>query len=353
MAKKREKVHHTMEFLKGIYNFENYDGFLFVGDPHLASYTPGKRLDVNFTDTVLDKLEQAVNLCITYNLYMIILGDLFDDDEDKDTLMLTKLIRVLKKLPQPPLTIIGNHEKTQHKLTEDTFVAVLREAGVLYTIEKNSYWGRFKINNEHFYVGGTPYGFEIPNDVTGLIDKTLTEIVSYTIWITHHDLAIGTYYPGCLPPKEIKGCDIVVNGHDHSTKDPVIVGQTMYFNPGNISRMTIDKKDHVPQVWAWWPKDKRKLEPFPLKYKADSFNLTGKQVIVPEKKLSAKEEEKQESKFLQLLEQTANDSNNENLTTDAEIVEKNITTLSTILSIDPEITQELIDIAKDCSKELR
>lgn len=350
----RKKVPHTMEFLKGIYNFENYDGLLFVGDPHISSYKPGTRLDKNFTDTVLDKLQQAVDICLTYNLYMVILGDLFDDDSDHDVLMLTKLIRLFKKLPNPPLTIIGNHEKTQHILTDDTFTAVMREAGVLHTIEKTQYWGRFKINNEFFYIGGTPYGQEIPDDVTQYIDKSLTEIMSYTIWLTHHDLAIGAYYPGCIMPKPIQGCDIVVNGHDHTTKDPVVIGNTTYFNPGNITRMSIDKKDHVPQVWAWTPKNKRKLEPFALKYNKDIFNLTGRQVTVVENKLTTQQLEQKESKFSQLLTQTAQQQkHSEDITSDGSVVEENIKVLSSALTIDPDIVQELLIIAKDCTKDLR
>lgn len=342
-----------MQFLEGIYNFENYDGLLFVGDPHIASFRPESRTDDNFMETVLNKLEQAVGLCITYNLYMVILGDLFHDDKDHNVLMLTRLIRLFKQLPNPPVTIIGNHEKTQTKLTDDTFTAVMREAGALYTIEKNQYWGRFKINNEFFYLGGTPYGQTIPTDVTPYIRKDFTEILSYTIWLTHHDLGIGTFYPGCIEPREIEGCDIVVNGHDHTYKDPVVRGQTTYFNPGNITRMSVDKKDHEPRVWAWWPKEKRTLVPFNLKYNPNSFNLTGRQVIVADNAPTFKEKEVIESKFLQLLENNTKNQHAADMTSDAAVVEKNIESLSSILSVSKTLTDELIEIAKDCSRELR
>ncbi len=350
MAKK--KLPQTMEFLNGIYNFENYDGLLFVGDPHLCSNRPGTRMDDDFLAVVLDKLDQAVAIAKTYNLYMVILGDLFHDDQDHNPLMLTRLIKIFKKLPNPPVTIVGNHEKTQTKLTDDTFTAALREAGVLHTIEKTQYWGRFKFNNEYYYLGGTPYGQKLPETVNDLIDKSVLEIGAYTMWITHHDLAIGTYYPGCIPPTEILGCDMVINGHDHTTKEPVKVGQTTYYNPGNITRMSVDKKDHVPRVWAWSPKDKKELKPFELKFNPNIFDLTGRQVVVENKNPTTKEKEAHESKFLNLLQNTVQNSNEENITNDGTVVEKNIQALAAILNTEPDLIEELREMANACAKEI-
>lgn len=355
MAKKNK---HITEYLHGIHNFENYDGFLFIGDPHLSSYKPGKRLDSNFLDTIIDKLDQAADICIKRNLFMIILGDLFHDDKDHNPLMLTKLIKVFKKLPHPPLTIIGNHEKTQDKLTDDTFTAVLREANLLYTIEKNQYWGRFKINTDYIYIGGTPYGAEIPDNVTSLINKAYTETLSYTIWLTHHDLAIGASYPGCVQPKPIIGCDIVVNGHDHSTKEPKQVGNTLYFNPGNITRLSTDKHDHVPRVWLWTPKQKMILEPIPLRYQENIFNLAGKQVIVPDTSPTRNEVKEKDSKFIKLLEEeqkkvSENSTIDQQLTNDATIIQEQISLLAKTFNTPNDIELELIELAKECSKEIR
>lgn len=351
MARKKKQP-HTMEFLEGIYNFENYDGLLFVGDPHVCTFRPGTRLDDNFLETVLDKLDQAVAYAKTYNLYMVILGDLFHDDQDHNPLMLTRLIQIFNKLPHPPLTIVGNHEKTQTKLTDDTFTAALREAGVLYTIEKTKYWGRFKFNQEFYYLGGTPYGQEIPTTVNNLIDKSLLEVGSYTIWLTHHDIAIETYYPGCIQPFEIEGCDMLVNGHDHTTKNPMTVGQTTYFNPGNITRMSVDKKDHIPRVWAWYPTNKRQLTPFELKYNPNIFDLTGRQVISQVPKQTYKEKENQESKFLQLLEGSLTTQKDQNITHDGAVVEQNIKALSLILQNPEDLTHELLDLANQAAKEI-
>ena len=73
------------------------------------------------------------------------------------------------------------------------------------------------------------------------------------IWLTHHDLALGGHYPNALPVKEIIGVDMVINGHMHDTKKPVKVNHTIYYNTGNITRLSIDTINHKPAVWAFSP----------------------------------------------------------------------------------------------------
>jgi hypothetical protein len=73
------------------------------------------------------------------------------------------------------------------------------------------------------------------------------------IWLTHHDLALGGHYPNALPVKEIIGVDMVINGHMHDTKKPVKVNYTVYYNTGNITRLSIDTINHKPAVWAFSP----------------------------------------------------------------------------------------------------
>lgn len=354
MAKKKP---HTMDFIKGIYNFENYDGLLFVGDPHVTAYKPEKRLDKDFLSTIIDKLNQAVDYCLKENLYMVILGDLFDDDQELNALMLTRVIQVFKRLPQPPVTIIGNHEKSETKLTNDTYTAALREAGLLHTIEKSQYWGRFKFNNEYVYLGGTPYGEPLPRNVKNLINKEYMEVLTYTIWLTHHDLQIGTYYPSCIPLHPIEGVDIVVNGHDHTAKEPVKVGNTMFFNPGNIIRMSVDKVDREPRIWKWTTEKKYELIPHTLRYEKDLFNLVGKQVIIDDPKLTAKQEQEKESKFLNLLSEIK-EQTDLSIEQTTEDLEKEIKLISdTIRPENPKLhddmVNEIIEVTKIVSKELR
>lgn len=355
MARKKKPTTASIvaEFLKteGIFSFENYDGLLFVGDPHLASKRPGTRLDENFMKTVLDKLEQSVEIALSKNLFMVILGDLFHDDSDHNPLMLTRLIQIFKRLPCAPVTIVGNHEKRQTTLTDDTFCAALREAGVLYTIEKNGFWARFKFNEDHVYLGGTPYGQTIPTEIKSFINQDYVNVASYNIWITHHDLAIDAYYPGCIEPFEIDGCHMLVNGHDHTTKTPVLKGQTMYFNPGNITRMSVDKKDHVPSVWAWYAKEKRVLQQIPLKYKENIFDLTGRQIKAQVAQPTKSEIEKNESKFLSLLQDLSQKENEQDIT-DLQSIDQSVQALAAILSKDDDFINEIKILTQEAAREI-
>ena len=55
--------------------FKKYNGLLFVGDPHLWSLSPGTRIDVDmsFAEVVLDKINQAIDIALEHNLFLVFL----------------------------------------------------------------------------------------------------------------------------------------------------------------------------------------------------------------------------------------------------------------------------------------
>ena len=112
-------------------------------------------------------------------------------------------------------------------------------------------------------IGGTPYGASIPANVAQFLDAPaanasanprqahLLAEVDQIVWMTHDDLAFQGAYPGAKPIQEILGVDACFNGHMHGTALPHRAGMTAWYNPGNITRMSVDTKDHVPSVWEW------------------------------------------------------------------------------------------------------
>ncbi len=56
------------------------NGFLFIGDPHLDIKKPGRRLDENFAETVLGKIDFCINYANDHDLVPVFLGDLFDNN---------------------------------------------------------------------------------------------------------------------------------------------------------------------------------------------------------------------------------------------------------------------------------
>lgn len=254
------------------HNHKELSGFLFIGDPHVWSKKPGRRLDDDFCMTVCSKLDEACSIASERGLLPVILGDLFEDEEDSDLRMLTLVVRALGKSDRRPLCIVGNHEKTQFFLTDDTALAMLRETKVLDTIERSGIQSVEICEGKRVGIGGTPYGQDIPEDLTEERERLGLD---WLVWVTHHDLAFNGAYPGAQIIREIKGVDLLVNGHMHKTTAPVAAGNMMAFNPGNITRMSADCRNQEPSVWEWRPSLGKSLSRIPLKHVPEMFDVSG------------------------------------------------------------------------------
>lgn len=326
--------------------FKKYNGLLFVGDPHLWSLSPGTRIDVDmsFAEVVLDKINQAIDIALEHNLFLVFLGDLFDDDEEKDNLILVKLMKLLKRLPEPPVTILGNHEKKEIKLTDDVALSVIKEAGLIDVIEKTEVYAKFEFKNKQVvYLGGTPYGMPIPVDIKPYLKKKDNEENSDVIWITHHDLAFGEDYPGAQQLREVQNCFMLVNGHNHVTKNPMQIGMTKCFNPGNITRMTTADVNHIPRVWQWLPELKNELISYDLKYNKNVFNLIHKNIQANKRYKELKEADAYTmSKFVDMLNAQKQDEHDK--TDDGSYLKENINSFSQALGADQAITKELLEL---------
>ena len=252
------------------------EGLLFIGDPHQSSRAPGRRLDECFHQTVSKKIAQAMRIAEERNAIPVFLGDFFDRDDDTDAAMLVGTINALKTTGHKPWTLVGNHEKKRTVLTDDTALSVLISAGCLIRFPDNG--PAFLLEapaigggSQTVGVGGTAYDQNVPFDVRTLFGVETDDVV----WATHHDWAFEGSYPNASRPHQIEGCSLVVNGHIHLEKPSKRVGQTVYTNPGNITRMSIDAHNHVPRVWLYRP-GQPKLHPIPLEFKKDTFDWTGK-----------------------------------------------------------------------------
>lgn len=368
-----------------IQNMIETQGLLFVGDPHIWSKRPGRRRDESFLDTLLEKMTKIAEIANKNNLLAVVLGDFFHEDDDSDPEMLVKVMKVLKLFNRKPVTIVGNHEKDEWVLKEKNALSLLKVAGLIDIIERNGFWGKIELTNPttkekcNVALGGTPYGQSIPYNLTSFLqaeggssiredldqinadiakekvkllsgksklnganllpesnineeikpdDKLNKEIhdkldCETVIWLTHHDLAFENTYPNSIPLHNIDGVDIMVNGHIHGTKKPVMVGNTACYNPGNISRLSIDMANHLPSVWVWTPFQERKMASakgtmVPLLEKIILPHVSGDEIFNFEGRHTNKSlvevlpEESEHSAFVDLL----NSENNSNNKTD-------------------------------------
>ncbi|MCX8016356.1 MAG: metallophosphoesterase [Rhodocyclaceae bacterium] len=216
---------------------------LFVGDPHLTSQRIARRID-DYAAAVLDKLGQCVDLANAAQARMVILGDLFDRCRETNMALLCDLVAILKRCAQRPIVLAGNHDMAGTRLTEDTTLALLSLAGVADVIDETRTLALDGID-----LLCVPYGQPMPRHM----DRRAGTL---GVAITHHDWAIEpNTVPAATPPFEVAGCDLVVNGHDHTHKPPMRVGATVYFNPGNIARVSVAQLHHVPRVHLLLPQE--------------------------------------------------------------------------------------------------
>jgi len=247
------------------------DGLLVIGDPHVGSRRPGRRTDADWPAPILAKLERCVALANAKNLAPVILGDVFERAVEPDESLKARLIRLFRAFRIRPLANVGNHDIAHTRLSDGDSLAVLGLCDVLDVVPVSRPVRAFDVGGRRLGVGLTPYGQAIPTDVRGLFPDAET-----VVWFTHHDIAFEGTYPGAVPPFPILGCDLVVNGHIHKTKRPIQAGGTLWTNPGNIARQSVDLLDHAPRAWVL-DADGR-LDPEDLPFAADVFDLTGRLV---------------------------------------------------------------------------
>lgn len=318
-----------------------FKNIMFIGDPHLSSKQISKRNDdEHFMYTILEKLKQCAEISHEKKSYIVFLGDIFDNDKENNVTLLTETIKVLKSFYFKPCTIIGNHEKTEVDLKESNMLYALYEADLIDIIDNNKSSIQLKVNGEQIEIGGTNYGYTIPDSVKKKSTKT-----DKMIWITHHDLLFKEAYPNAIELKEIKGVDIVVNGHMHKTQPKVIMQSTTWFCTGNITRQTIDTAHHKPSIWFYekdFYQENQELKQQVLNYKQDIFK---QQIVIdPTVKQYENTRTQEESKlaFFKLAEKTINSDNNK--TSDKDIVMSELDKFTKSENIPKEIIQELKEL---------
>ncbi len=231
--------------LESTADLKEYAGILFIGDPHLAASPPGFRLD-DYAETVLGKLAFSLEVSATHRYLPIILGDLFHVPRDNPNSLLVALIEMFRR--HVPWVLVGNHDKYEARLTRDVSLAVLDAAGVIRLLDCEGPVASVTVSGRKVLIGASPDWAPIPDAVN-------PDDNDYVIWLTHHDLAFPGYESARTNLREIPGVDLVVNGHIHTPKPPQRFGQTLWLNPGSLTRISRSPytRDLKPVITAWVP----------------------------------------------------------------------------------------------------
>lgn len=221
----------------------SYSGLLIIGDPHLEGRTPGFRRD-DYPRVILDKLEWAIRYAQSHRLLPAILGDLFDKPRDNPTWMLGSLIDLLAGVEC--IGLYGNHDCADPELCEHDSLSLLVKAGCIRLLDDRPWFG--SMNGRAVVVGGSSYRRQLPERFeppNGFDDVPLV------FWLAHHDIIVPGYEEqGRIQPREIKGINLVINGHIHRRLEEVQIGETLWMTPGNITRRSRSDatREHIPSV---------------------------------------------------------------------------------------------------------
>jgi DNA repair exonuclease SbcCD nuclease subunit len=249
-----------------------WNGIVFIGDPHLSSRVPGFRSD-DYPHTALRKLEWSLNHAEKNGLLPIMLGDLFDRPRDNANWLVGELLALLAG--RTVLAIHGNHDCRENQLTDDDTFSIILKSEHLTLLDAETKWSG-QVNGRSVIVGGSSWGHDVPESFS---PDASSDRDSLVIWITHHDISFPessktpqlevsanestgkSASPSKIPssdknqqlfeppikntqrndrgitPAERPGIDLVVNGHIHTRHEMHQTGSTSWAMPGNLVRL--------------------------------------------------------------------------------------------------------------------
>jgi predicted phosphodiesterase len=246
-----------------------YNGFLFIGDTHIAR-RPGRRID-DYLTAILNKLSLAAKIAKEHNLIPVHLGDLFNRARENDLEVLGRTSNVLREFSPRLLVTLGSHDPVETSLTDKDAMQLLAGFGLVRPMDKPGKVLTANFNGVLTTLWVTPAGHPVPHSIDA-------EPGTRNIMLTHHDFDFNGLYPDCHELHEIEGCDLMVNGHMHKATQMVLKGRTACHNPGSLARVKVDERHHKPVVSMWTPAHNLNLEAIEIPFADNVFDLAGKEV---------------------------------------------------------------------------
>lgn len=213
-------------------------GVIFIGDMHLKATQPVSRKD-DFPIAILRKIEHvAANVNVNKFGTFILLGDVFDSPITSLPYLAT-VINTFKKIADKGITaytIAGNHDLKNNRMDslQSTALGILLSTGYL------------KLAPRELEIGNTIFRcYNYPEE----LDTKQTD--KYEVCVAHRYYDFGLAWDS-LHEDDVKrlNYDAMVLGHLHIPCDTEVIGNTILYRPGSLSRNTSEpyNKLRVPRV---------------------------------------------------------------------------------------------------------
>lgn len=280
---------------------------LLIGDPHLTSRRPGRRMDEDIRKTLLGKLRESLSFARKYKAIPLCLGDLFDKEGENNLVLLGGLLSLLTEHEQlggiSLHSIVGNHDLKNTTLSDDTALQLMVYSGRVVLLPNAQAFEVCDLN-------GYPL-IELRAYDSGKEGDMINDAKTWSpchngikrMILTHANWAFSGDYPNALALESNINADWVINGHIHHPTHKVHIGKTIWFNPGNITRQTVDCQ-YIPSVYLWdtQTQDFISLELTHTSY-AKTFDQTGRNIRAT--KFESLNEEASLGAFVQKIQEQA------------------------------------------------
>jgi len=200
--------------------------YAFITDPHFNSHSNVRTGD--YTQDLLDKLEDVVEKCNQWDATLLIGGDIFDKPSVPDFVK-TWVTRTLNKLNKRPFGIPGNHDILFDSLekSDKTSLQVLFETGVIRRLTNEQF-------EDHILTSQTPVVYN---------DKP--QIVVFHGFLNQQD-GRNTFSFGDI---QADSEALVLLGHDHVHYEDVRYKSTTIKRIGSFTRgIRNDDQMRIPQM---------------------------------------------------------------------------------------------------------
>lgn len=222
--------------------------FGFFTDLHARADSPEGRTD-EFRRAILDKLEAVGDIFEEAKVSAVLFGgDLFHTPDPANS-VINEVMWRLRKMDLPIYAVVGSHDYFgyQPKTLNRTALGLLNTAEILLVLPFHDTL-LIQEGKQKVLLAATHHSYTLLDEP----DKFFVKRVDDTpiIQLVHADLVAKPVPWPHIRIEDMKTqANLVLSGHVHSGwEEPLLVRDTIYFNPGSVARLENTGKRRTPRV---------------------------------------------------------------------------------------------------------